>query len=355
MALEYVGTFVLTDESLDRHSERVIVRGVDLASFKKNPIMLYNHIRTIAGWWGGEGISEDSILPIGRWENVKKVGNTQIEADAYVDMDDEFAAKIGSKVKNGILNAVSIGFKALAYSDAEEDKVLGQKGLTITKAELMEASLVDIPANPNATVVAKVLHEKSANAKPGEADEVYFIKTFHKKEQSMDSNSMFDAVKAFVKKTFGKDVVNEEEATKALQEGAENPNLSLDAIKTEMQATMKAETDLAIKTATDAVLAKCEAMVSNLTGQVVEMVKTITEQAQPDQIEETEAISELQVKMDSLATEMAALKAKKSGITPRTDGIPVKQEGEKKDDFEKREEMSLRRLVNTSKNGTLKN
>ena len=66
MALEYVGTFVLTDESLDRHSERVIVRGVDLASFKKNPIMLYNHIRTIAGWWGGEGLLEDSILPIDR-------------------------------------------------------------------------------------------------------------------------------------------------------------------------------------------------------------------------------------------------------------------------------------------------
>ncbi len=353
MALEYVGTFVLTDESLDRHSERVIVRGVDLASFKKNPIMLYNHIRTIAGWWGGEGISEDSILPIGRWENVKKVGNTQIEADAYVDMDDEFAAKIGSKVKNGILNAVSIGFKALAYSDAEEDKVLGQKGLTITKAELMEASLVDIPANPNATVVAKVLHEKSANAKPGEADEVYFIKTFHKKEQSMDSNSMFDAVKAFVKKAFGKDVANEEEATKALQEGAENPNLSLDSVKSEMAATM----ETAIKAATDTLRNETKADILALTKTVGEMAAAMEAlSAQPDTVEEaTEQIDELKSEMDQLTQRIAAMQAKKSGAAPRTDGIPVKQEGEKQGDFEKREEMSLRRLVNTSKNGALKN
>lgn len=353
MALEYVGTFVLTDESLDRHSERVIVRGVDLASFKKNPIMLYNHIRTIAGWWGGEGISEDSILPIGRWENVKKVGNTQIEADAYVDMDDEFAAKIGGKVKNGILNAVSIGFKALAYSDAEEDKVLGQKGLTITKAELMEASLVDIPANPNATVVAKVLHEKSANAKPGEADEVYFIKTFHKKEQSMDSNSMFDAVKAFVKKAFGKDVANEEEATKALQEGAENPNLSLDSVKSEMAATM----ETAIKAATDTLRNETKADILALTKTVGEMAAAMEAlSAQPDTVEEaTEQIDELKSEMDQLTQRIAAMQAKKSGAAPRADGIPVKQEGEKQDDFEKRQEISLRSLVTTSKNGALKN
>ena len=353
MALEYVGTFVLTDESLDRHSERVIVRGVDLASFKKNPIMLYNHIRTIAGWWGGEGISEDSILPIGRWENVKKVGNTQIEADAYVDMDDEFAAKIGSKVKNGILNAVSIGFKALAYSDAEEDKVLGQKGLTITKAELMEASLVDIPANPNATVVAKVLHEKSANAKPGEADEVYFIKTFHKKEQSMDSNSMFDAVKAFVKKAFGKDVVNEEEATKALQEGAENPNLSLDSVKAEMSAQM----ETAIKAATDTLRNETKADILTLTKTVGEMAAAMEAlSAQPDAVEDTtEQIDELKSEMDQLSQRIAAMQAKKSGTPAKMDAPPVKGEGEKKGDFEKREEISLRSLVETSKNGVLKN
>jgi HK97 family phage prohead protease len=353
MALEYVGTFVLTDESLDRHSERVIVRGVDLASFKKNPIMLYNHIRTIAGWWGGEGISEDSILPIGRWENVKKVGNTQIEADAYVDMDDEFAAKIGGKVKNGILNAVSIGFKALAYSDAEEDKVLGQKGLTITKAELMEASLVDIPANPNATVVAKVLHEKSANAKGGESDEVYFIKTFHKKEQSMDTNSMFDAVKDFIKKSFGKDISTEAEALNALQEGAENPNLSLDSVKAEMSAQM----DVAIKAATDAVRNETKADILALTKTVGEMAATMEAlSAIPDEVEDTtEQIDELKVAMDDISAKMAAMQAKKSGATPRADGIPVKNENEKTADFEKRQEISLRSLVETSKNGALKN
>jgi HK97 family phage prohead protease len=352
MALEYVGTFVLTDESLDRHSERVIVRGVDLASFKKNPIMLYNHIRTMAGWWGGEGISDDSILPIGRWENIKKVG-TQIEADAYVDMDDEFAAKVGGKVKSGILSAVSIGFKALAYSDAEEDKVLGQKGLTITKSELMEASLVDIPANPNATVVSKMVHEKSADAKSGEADELYFIKTFHKKEQSMDSNNMFDAVKAFVKKTFGKDVATEADALKALQEGAENPNLSLDAVK----AAMQGEIENAVKAATDALRAETNERILTLTktvGDLTQALETIS--AGPDTVEDTtEQIDELKSEMDALSQRIAQMQAKKSGIVPKSDGVPAKTDGETREQKEKREELNIVQIVKSQMNGALKN
>lgn len=350
MALEYVGTFVLTDESLDRHSERIIVRGVDLAPFKKNPIMLYNHIRTIAGWWGGEGISEDSILPIGRWENVKKVGNTQIEADAYIDMDDEFAAKVGAKVKSGILNAVSIGFKALAYSDAEEDKVLGQKGLTITKAELMEASLVDIPANPNATVVAKVLHEKSAAAKPGEAEEIYFVKTFHKKDNRMENN-MFDAVKAFVKKAFGKDVASEEDALKALQEGAENPNLSLDAVK----AAMQSEIEAVVKAATDALRAETNASILTLTKTVGDLTEALeTMSAGPDTVEEaTEQIDELKAQMDALSHRIASMQTKKSGITAKVDGVPAK--GETPAEKEKREELNIVQIVKSQMNGALKN
>jgi HK97 family phage prohead protease len=354
MALEYVGTFILTDESLDRHSERVIVKGIDLAPFKKNPVMFYNHIRTMASWWGGDAVSEDSVLPIGRWENVKKVGNTQIEADAYIDMDDEFAAKIGGKVKNGIINAVSIGFKGMAYSDAEEDKVLGQKGVTITKSELMEASLVDIPANPNATILSKTVHEKSATAQNGEAGEIYFVKTFHKKEQSMDTNSMFDAVRNFIKKSFGKDVTTEAEALSALQEGAENPNLSLDAVK----AAMKADFDSAIKSATDAIRTEMKADVLALTKTVGEMAAAMESlTARPDEVEDTtEQIDELKAAMDDISAKMAAMTAKKSGIAPKADATPpVKGENETQEKFEQRQTQSIRGLVKARTNHALKN
>jgi len=162
--LEYVGTFVLTDSSLDRHSERVLVEGVDFDHFGKNAQMFYNHHRSDDAWWGDADATK--ILPIGNWKNLR-VEAGQLLGDAYIDYADEWAAKVGDKVKAGVLNAVSIGFRALAYSDAEEDKVLGQKGWTITKSELREASIVDIPANPNALIVTNTLQEKSE----AEADE----------------------------------------------------------------------------------------------------------------------------------------------------------------------------------------
>lgn len=150
--LKKVGTFRITDESLDRHSERVIVAGIDLENFKANPILLYNHHRA-RSWDDGES---KKILPIGRWDNVIKTEDA-IFADAYIDVEDPLGKEVARKVELGILSAASIGFRALAWSDEDEDKVQGQKGYTITSSEIREVSIVDIPSNPNALVSAKMV------------------------------------------------------------------------------------------------------------------------------------------------------------------------------------------------------
>ena len=170
--------------------------------------------------------------------------------------------------------------------------------------------------------------------------------------QKKETMNLFESVKAYFKAS-GKEVNSEDEAVKALQEGAENPNLSLDSMKAEMSAQM----ETAIKAATDTLRNETKADILTLTKTVGEMAAAMEAlSAQPDAVEDaTEQIDELKSEMDQLSQRIAAMQAKKSGAAPRADGIPVKQEGEKQGDFEKREEISLRSLVNTSKNGALKN
>jgi len=166
MALENVGTFILTDSSLDRHSERVIVEGVDYSAFEKNSPMFYNHHRSEDAWWGDADATK--ILPVGTWKNVRRE-NGAIVADAYVNTSSDFGNQLAESVKMGVIKAVSIGFVATAYSDADEDKVEGQKGVTILKSELREASLVDIPSNPNALAISvgDEIKKKSVTSEDG--------------------------------------------------------------------------------------------------------------------------------------------------------------------------------------------
>lgn len=126
-------TFILSDESLNRYGYRVLTAGIALAAFKKNPVMLYGH-----NTWRP---------PIGRWENLR-VENGKLLADAVFDKEDEEAKKLEAKVEQGIIKAVSIGFRVLEHS--EENVVRGQRRPTVTKAELYEASLVTVPGNPGA-------------------------------------------------------------------------------------------------------------------------------------------------------------------------------------------------------------
>jgi len=134
-------TFVLSDESLNCYGFRVLTSGIELEDFKKNPVMLWSHTRS----WSDD---ERTILPIGRWENLR-VENGKLLGEPVFDTEDKFAAKIGKKVDNGFINACSIGIEVLERSEAKEDIVAGQTRPTIKRCRLQEVSITDIPANGN--------------------------------------------------------------------------------------------------------------------------------------------------------------------------------------------------------------
>lgn len=133
--------FVLSDGTVDRYGDIVEPAGWVLRAFKKNPIALFAH---------------DSRNPIGRWEDVrvegaKLLGRLVFAAAGTSARIDE----LRSLVEQGILRAVSVGFRPLEYDPIDPDRPYGAQ--RYTKQELLETSLVSIPANPAALAVAKSL------------------------------------------------------------------------------------------------------------------------------------------------------------------------------------------------------
>lgn len=134
--------FVLSDATVDRYGDIVDPAGWDLRNFKKNPIALFGH---------------QSSFPIGRWENLrvdggKLIGRLKLAAKGTSARIDELIAL----VEQGILRAVSVGFRPLMAEPVDPQKPYGAQ--RYLKQELLETSLVAVPANPAALAMAKSLN-----------------------------------------------------------------------------------------------------------------------------------------------------------------------------------------------------
>jgi HK97 family phage prohead protease/HK97 family phage major capsid protein len=131
--------FILSDETPDRMDDVIMSDGWDLKAFKKNPIALFNH---------------RSDFPIGKWHDLRVEdkalkGLLELAPSGTSERVDE----IRRLVDAGILKAVSVGFKPIEVEDREGTSW----GYVYHKCELVETSLVAVPANPNALAVAKSL------------------------------------------------------------------------------------------------------------------------------------------------------------------------------------------------------
>jgi HK97 family phage prohead protease len=138
--------FVMSDETVDRLGDVIHAKGWSLDNFRRNPVALFGH---------------DSKAFIGRWSNVRVEGNRLLGRLELLEKGtSERIDELHAAIKAGVLRAVSVGFRALE-SPQQRDTKDPRGGVTFTKSELMECSLVSIPANPNALQVAKSLHLSS--------------------------------------------------------------------------------------------------------------------------------------------------------------------------------------------------
>lgn len=125
------------DSTVLTNGMRVMVEGVDISQFLKNPVMLFDH--------------NDWQLPIGRWLNtIKDSGKILTNADFDYEDKDEQTQRIIGKAERGFLNACTVGLADLEVSDDPMLMLPGQTGPTITKCRLREISITPIGRNHNA-------------------------------------------------------------------------------------------------------------------------------------------------------------------------------------------------------------
>ena len=137
--------FVLSDETPDRMDDIIMSGGWDLTHFKKNPIALFNHNPNfVIGKWSNLGVDT---------QNKQLRGHLELAPAGTSPRIDEIRKLIDA----GILKAVSVGFRPIERKSRNEKDQFGFSGSVFHKSELVETSLVAVPANPNALAVAKSL------------------------------------------------------------------------------------------------------------------------------------------------------------------------------------------------------
>jgi len=152
--------FIATDETLDRHGEKISIDSWDLKNFKKNPVLLVNHDYRVQNI-------------VGKAKNLRTEGKKLIFEPVFHELTD-LAEEVSAMVKEGFLNTVSVGF--LPHWPE-------QKGQDVTN-ELLEISFVPIPANPRAERVKALAEE--AKEKELDKDQANKLKEFLGDEDEAD-------------------------------------------------------------------------------------------------------------------------------------------------------------------------
>jgi HK97 family phage prohead protease len=134
--------FIISTESSDRYGDTIAVNGWQLDKYNQNPVVLWAH--------------DSRKLPVGRavrtWIDPVQGALRSIAEFMPVGVD-SFADTVFQMLKLGFLNAVSVGFKPVKWAYKEGDG--WDASVEFLEQELLEYSVVPIPANTDALVQAR--------------------------------------------------------------------------------------------------------------------------------------------------------------------------------------------------------
>lgn len=136
--------FIASTEAIDREHDVILAGGWELDAFLANPVILFGHA------------SRD--LPIGR-AVAAGVENGQLRVTVEFTPPEVYAFgyQAYKLVAAGFLRAVSVGFRPLEWVYNDE-----HGGYDFKRQELLEVSLVTVPANPEALMAAGLGTDPSA-------------------------------------------------------------------------------------------------------------------------------------------------------------------------------------------------
>jgi HK97 family phage prohead protease len=131
-------SYVMSTSTVDRPGDTIAQEGWVLEAYRKNPVLLFGH--------------DYSQPPVGRVKSVAVEGGKLMGRAIEFTPKDlyPFGAMVGEMVRGGWMNACSVGFAPTKYAYNEK-----RGGLDFLEQELLELSVVPVPANSEALVGAK--------------------------------------------------------------------------------------------------------------------------------------------------------------------------------------------------------
>ncbi len=129
-----IWSFVVSTPEVDRYGTIIIPSGIDFTAYMNNPIVLAQHDAT--------------RFPVGRCLGLYMNGEN-LEATVQVECITEEGKALNALIEAGYVKAVSVGIIPV---ESEEQTIDGNKVKVFTKSELVEFSIVSVPANRGALI-----------------------------------------------------------------------------------------------------------------------------------------------------------------------------------------------------------
>lgn len=162
--------FTISTDCIDRERDKIAINGWQLDNFARNPIVLWGH--------------DASRLPIGRAFNVGIEAGALKASVEFIPSDTPeagpFADAVYSLARDGFIAATSVGFRPIKWAftdDPERGKDDWFPGIDFESQELVELSVVTVPANPEALIEQPlpgigVPGEIASDTPPGTAESI---------------------------------------------------------------------------------------------------------------------------------------------------------------------------------------
>ena len=136
--------FRSSDQTLDRYGEIISVAGWQLDNYRKNPVVQNAH----SYWSLADTIGKSLITEIRSDDSTLHASTPYLFQRIQFAVEENPMAKLAYGLyKGGFLSAVSVGFIPIRWENGSQEAGYRRKYL---EQELLEVSVVSIPANPNA-------------------------------------------------------------------------------------------------------------------------------------------------------------------------------------------------------------
>ena len=196
--LENVYSATIFANELSRDGLSVDIDGMDFSNYQKNPVVLFAH--------DFSGRTESGGLPIGRTLRLERTPDGRIRAEFEFLSGDPFADRVRNAWNRGFLRGASIGWRAIEARPNERGR-----GVRIVRSELIEWSIVAVPADPDALrgahsrVMRALIDENGQSEGEGDTGETVFRHTDRSRrmpttiEEIQDMNRTIGEIGEFVR------------------------------------------------------------------------------------------------------------------------------------------------------------